>query len=66
MAKDSGAQTQAHPLFNGLKFWLSHQVPQRSQFISEIKENGGHVVDLEKNADIKIVDHVRKQLPPGA
>ena len=28
--------------------------------------NGGEVLPLEKNADVKIVDHARKEAPPGS
>ena len=73
-------------LFQGLKFWVSHKVPQRSRFLSDIKVkssrvralselltlltffqvNGGEILSLEKNADVKIVDHARKEAPPGS
>ncbi|KAG8532712.1 uncharacterized protein KY384_002589 [Bacidia gigantensis] len=52
-------------LFEGIKFWLSQKVPQRSRFIEEIQSNGGSVVPLEKQADVKIVDHARKEQIPG-
>ncbi|KAL8889774.1 MAG: hypothetical protein Q9215_003016 [Flavoplaca cf. flavocitrina] len=52
-------------LFQGAKFWLSQKVPQRSRFIEQVKANGGEVTPLEKEADVKIVDHARKQQLPG-
>ncbi|KAL8645121.1 MAG: hypothetical protein Q9226_007445 [Calogaya cf. arnoldii] len=52
-------------LFQGAKFWLSQKVPQRTRFIEEVKANGGEVTPLEKEADVKIVDHARKQQLPG-
>ncbi|KAL8850765.1 MAG: hypothetical protein Q9221_004333 [Calogaya cf. arnoldii] len=52
-------------LFQGAKFWLSQKVPQRSRFLEEVKANGGEVTPLEKEADVKIVDHARKQQLPG-
>lgn len=27
--------------------------------------NGGEILPLEKHADVKIVDHARKEAPPG-
>ncbi|KAI4120043.1 MAG: hypothetical protein LQ338_007201 [Usnochroma carphineum] len=52
-------------LFQGAKFWLSQKVPQRKRFIDEVKANGGEITPLEKEADIKIVDHARKEQLPG-
>ncbi|KAJ5595105.1 uncharacterized protein N7459_001313 [Penicillium hispanicum] len=51
-------------LFSGAKFWLSQNVPQRAKFKDMIAEHGGSVVLLEKDADMKLVDHTRKNLPP--
>lgn len=34
--------------------------------LTSLKENGGHVVLFEKYADVKLVDHTRKNLPPDA
>lgn len=52
-------------LFAGQKFWFSAQVPQRSWFLENVKANGGEVVQLEKQADILLVDHKRKNAAPG-
>ncbi|KAL9130851.1 MAG: hypothetical protein Q9217_001052 [Psora testacea] len=52
-------------LFEGIKFWLSQKVPQRSRFVGDVRTNGGEVVPLEKQADFKIVDHARKEALPG-
>lgn len=52
-------------LFQGIKFWLSVRVPQRSRFINEVQANGGEVLPLENQADIKIVDHAKKEALPG-
>ncbi|KAE8360655.1 TRF2-interacting telomeric protein/Rap1 C terminal domain-containing protein [Aspergillus caelatus] len=56
-----------HPvlLFQGKQFWLSHNIPQRSRFKDLIQQYGGVVRLHEKDADIKLVDHARKNLPPG-
>ncbi|KAL8834258.1 MAG: hypothetical protein Q9170_003845 [Blastenia crenularia] len=40
-------------LFGGVKFWLAQ------------KANGGEVTLLEKEADVKIVDHTKKERLPG-
>lgn len=58
-------QPNKNGIFAGLKIWFSRSVPQRSRFIAEVKANGGHVVDLEKQAVICIYDHARKNPPPG-
>ncbi|KAL6714467.1 hypothetical protein ACLMJK_007891 [Lecanora helva] len=61
------ADTQIQPgeLFKGLKFWLSQKVPQRSRFINDVRANGGETLPIEKHADVKIVDHTRKEALPG-
>ncbi|KAL8822695.1 MAG: hypothetical protein Q9191_006575 [Dirinaria sp. TL-2023a] len=41
-------------LFRDIKFWLSQRA------------NGGKVVPLDKQADVMIVDHARKEAPPGS
>ncbi|KAJ6028538.1 hypothetical protein N7540_004114 [Penicillium herquei] len=50
-------------LFGGTRFWVSHHVPQRTRFKEMIEEHGGTVVLLEKHANIKLVDHTKKNLP---
>ncbi|KAL8742856.1 MAG: hypothetical protein Q9190_004719 [Brigantiaea leucoxantha] len=52
-------------LFQGVRFWLSQKVPQRKSFIENVRANGGEIVPLEKQADVKIVDHARKEAIPG-
>ncbi|GME46944.1 BRCT domain-containing protein [Neofusicoccum parvum] len=52
-------------LFAGKRFWIAQRCPSRADFVKRVTYNGGHVVPLEKNADYLIVDHVRKDLPPG-
>ncbi|CAL8578975.1 hypothetical protein XPA_004739 [Xanthoria parietina] len=52
-------------LFQGVKFWLSQKVPQRSRFIEEVKANGGEVMYSEEEAEVKIVDPARKPQLPG-
>ncbi|KAJ5513349.1 hypothetical protein N7463_002901 [Penicillium fimorum] len=59
----SQAETTTGNLFQGARFWLSLTVPQRSRFKELIKQYGGTVVLMEKDADVKLVDHTRKDLP---
>jgi hypothetical protein len=58
-------QGETGTLFQGQKLWFSAAVPQRQWFIENVKANGGEVVELEKQADIRLVDHTRKNLAPG-
>ncbi len=58
-------QLNAEGLFAGHKIWFSSTVPQRGRFIEDVKANGGEVVPLEKQADICLYDHARKNPPPG-
>ncbi|PLN81932.1 hypothetical protein BDW42DRAFT_86204 [Aspergillus taichungensis] len=51
-------------LFKGTQFWLSHNVPQRARFKELITNNGGLLRLYEKDADVRLVDHLRKNLPP--
>ena len=50
-------------LFQGIKFWLSAGVPMKKKFIEDIKARGGEIVRLEKQADMLIVDHMKKGNP---
>ncbi|KAJ5452980.1 hypothetical protein N7445_001163 [Penicillium cf. griseofulvum] len=59
----SRAETSKMNLFQGARFWLSITVPQRSRFKELIKQYGGTVVLMEKDADVKLADHTRKDLP---
>lgn len=52
-------------LFSGLKFFITQRVPMRSHYIGLVKNNGGQISILEKNADHVIVDHARKNIMPG-
>lgn len=53
-------------LFKGLSFFCGQRVPSRSKYIELIRRNGGEIRPLEKNADIRIADHVRRsQNAPG-
>ncbi|CAG8241351.1 unnamed protein product [Penicillium olsonii] len=53
----------APTLFRGARFWLSQTVPQRLKLKEDINKHGGIVVLLERDSDVKIVDHKRKNLP---
>jgi hypothetical protein len=58
-------QGETGTLFQGQKLWFSATVPQRQWFIENVKANGGEVVELEKQADILLADHTRKNPAPG-
>ncbi|GFF72246.1 hypothetical protein IFM53868_00766 [Aspergillus udagawae] len=60
---NGGGNSSGSLLFDGKQFWLSHNIPQRSRFKELIESNGGIVRLREKDADIKLVDHTRKNLP---
>ncbi|KAI1077221.1 TRF2-interacting telomeric protein/Rap1 C terminal domain-containing protein [Whalleya microplaca] len=53
-------------LFTGVKFWVSHRVPQRLGCVRSIQDNGGEVVPMEKNADYMISDPARKDALRGS
>jgi hypothetical protein len=53
-------------LFDGQSFWFSSAVPQRKWLIENAIANGATVVQLEKQAEVLIVDHARKNAPVGA
>ncbi|KAL2822000.1 TRF2-interacting telomeric protein/Rap1 C terminal domain-containing protein [Aspergillus granulosus] len=59
---DEAATNGQGSLFKGMSFWLSRNVPQRIRFRDLIQQNGGVVRLQEKDADILIVDHKRKNL----
>lgn len=60
------AAMKSGTLFEGQKIWFSDYVPQRQWFKEIVEANAGTVVKIEKQADIRLVDHKRKSLPPGA
>ncbi|KAF4337826.1 hypothetical protein FBEOM_8315 [Fusarium beomiforme] len=53
-------------IFTDRKFWLAQRIPMRQTWVDLIKQNGGKVVPLEKQADMLIADHLRKDAPPGS
>ncbi|PVH78402.1 hypothetical protein DL98DRAFT_573149 [Cadophora sp. DSE1049] len=61
-----GAAGGRGDLFQGKKFWLSHRIPMRNYWKEQLESNGGSVVQLEINADMILVDHARKDCPPGS
>ena len=61
----SDAPGSEHLLFSGLKLWFSHMVPQRKWFMENARMNGAEVMKLENSADIRLVDHTRKNQAPG-
>ncbi|KPM42537.1 hypothetical protein AK830_g3972 [Neonectria ditissima] len=53
-------------IFRDLKIWVALRVPMRALILDKITRNGGTVVPLEKQADILIADHIRKDAPAGS
>ncbi|KAM0464029.1 hypothetical protein ACHAO4_000755 [Trichoderma viride] len=49
-----------------MKFWISRLVPSRDWIIDQIQTNSGTVVVQEKDADMLIADHARKDVPLGS
>ena len=62
---DDGLQPGEKLLFSGLKLWFSHSVPARSWLVQNAKANGAQIVPLEKQANVLLVDHARKNQAPG-
>ncbi|KAJ5093911.1 hypothetical protein N7456_009772 [Penicillium angulare] len=60
---DSTRESISNNLFGGAKFWVALHIPQRTMLKETIEKHGGIIVMLEKYADVKLVDHVRKNLP---
>ncbi|EXJ95494.1 hypothetical protein A1O1_00616 [Capronia coronata CBS 617.96] len=52
-------------LFAGQKLWFHHQIPQRKWLIDNARRHGATVVDLDKQADVRLVDHTKKNHAPG-
>lgn len=52
-------------LLEGTTFWVAQRVPSRQRILGLIKSNGGQVVLVDKQADIRIHDHARKDVPRG-
>ncbi|KAE8374626.1 TRF2-interacting telomeric protein/Rap1 C terminal domain-containing protein [Aspergillus bertholletiae] len=61
---ENGSMPSPSLLFEGKQFWLSHNIPQRARFKDLIMQHGGAIRLHEKDADVKLVDHARKNLPP--
>ncbi|KAL5339429.1 TRF2-interacting telomeric protein/Rap1 C terminal domain-containing protein [Aspergillus crustosus] len=55
-----GSGAGAGGLFQGMSFWFSATVPQRNRFKELVRQNGGTVKLFEKDADVQIVDHKKK------
>ncbi|RGP79604.1 hypothetical protein FLONG3_2352 [Fusarium longipes] len=54
-------------IFKDVKFWVAQRVPQRPRWVELIKQNGGSVVPLERQADMLIADYRRaKEAPHGS
>lgn len=64
MAESTEDKISSTKLFSGLKIWFSQALAQRAWLIEKGVLHGATEVRLEKQADVKIWDHLRKNPPP--
>ncbi|KAK2603504.1 hypothetical protein QQS21_004273 [Conoideocrella luteorostrata] len=50
-------------IFKDMIFWVSRKVPMRNKILEHIQNNSGEVVPLEKDAQMLIADHARRDAP---
>jgi hypothetical protein len=55
----------ANTLFTGQKLWFAHTVPLRKWLIENAQNNGAVVVAMDTDADVRLVDHAKKNNAPG-
>jgi len=55
----------ANTLFAGQRLWFAHSVPQRKWLIENAENNGAVIVAMDKDADVRLVDHAKKNNAPG-
>lgn len=55
----------ANTLFSGQKLWFAHTVPLRAWLIENAQHNGAIVVAMDTDADVRLVDHAKKNNAPG-
>ncbi|RKF58335.1 putative arid-like protein [Erysiphe neolycopersici] len=53
------SSSQSTMLFQGKNFLVHRRIPEYNEIVEMIKANGGILVKLDQNADIKISDHMR-------
>ncbi|KAJ5168675.1 uncharacterized protein N7482_004269 [Penicillium canariense] len=59
---EQGTVRDPSSLFKGARFFMSRAIPQRTQLKDKIEQHGGSVVLLEKDADVILVDHMKKNI----
>ncbi|KIW73421.1 hypothetical protein PV04_01543 [Phialophora macrospora] len=52
-------------LFAGQRLWFSHVIPQRRWLIENARRNGAVIVEKDTDADVRLVDHAKKNNAPG-
>ncbi|KIW95910.1 uncharacterized protein Z519_02976 [Cladophialophora bantiana CBS 173.52] len=52
-------------LFAGQRLWFSHVIPQRQRMIQNARLNGAVIVNRDTDADVRLVDHLKKNNAPG-
>ena len=65
VARSRDANDDEQTLFAGQKLWFSHAIPQRKWLIENARLNGAVIVDRDADADVRLVDHAKKNNAPG-
>ena len=63
---DECANGEEGTLFKNITFFVLQRVPTRNSIVDQIESNGGKITKVEKNADVVIADHARKDAPPDS
>ncbi|KAJ9607229.1 hypothetical protein H2200_008301 [Cladophialophora chaetospira] len=64
-SRDNDDDDDTDILFAGQKLWFAHAMPQRKWLIENAERNGAVVVDMDVDADVRLVDHAKKTNAPG-
>lgn len=62
---DSDDINHEDTLFAGQKLWFAHAIPQRKWLMENAQRNGAIVVDRDVEADVRLVDHAKKNNAPS-
>ncbi|OCT53606.1 hypothetical protein CLCR_09502 [Cladophialophora carrionii] len=65
VTRSHDANDDDQTLFAGQKLWFSHVIPQRRWLIENARRNGAVIVDRDTEADVRLVDHAKKNNAPG-
>ncbi|OAP65193.1 hypothetical protein AYL99_01165 [Fonsecaea erecta] len=64
-ANDDDDNRPRASLFAGQKLWFAHRMPLRDDMMKNARCNGAVIVDRDTDADVRLVDHLRKNNAPG-